>query len=223
MRKKGEYIRQLEEVISKFMSPLDDIPFPVAIKAISGHEVVAFHGREARDRELLEKLSRAAELAGNAAYGEGIEARRPNEVGNYIEPYVKTGLNEVGLTAETPVTILGKRQSTGYPDIEITDNFDRTTYLECKTYNLENIDTTQRAFYFSPSKKACKITKDARHLVLSFQIETASREGRRVYTPVHWRVYDTFTMHVQVKHEFNASNRQIYREDSLLAEGEIGE
>lgn len=223
MRKKGEYIRQLEEVISKFMSPLDDIPFPVAIKAISGHEVVALNREDRKDGELLEKLGRAAELAGSAAYNEGIEAKRPNEVGNYIEPYVKTGLRQVGLTAETPVTVVGKRQSSGYPDIEITDDYGRVTYLECKTYNLKNIDTTQRAFYFSPSKKACKITKNARHLVLSFQIETASRKKKRVYIPVRWRVYDTVTMFVQVKHEFNASNRQIYREESLLAEGVIGE
>ncbi len=221
MRKNDEYIRQLEKVISKFMSPLDDIPFPVAIKAISGREVLAFDRRERKDRELLEKLSRAAELAGNAAYSKGIESRRANEVGNYIEPYVKGALKEVGLSAETPVTITGKRQSSGYPDIEITDSYERTTYLECKTYNLRNIGTTQRAFYFSPSKKACKITKDARHLILSFQIETTTRKGRRVYVPVHWRVYDTDTMLVQVKHEFNASNIQIYREDSLLAQGKI--
>jgi len=221
MKSQDDYIKQLEVTIAKFMAPLEGIPFPIAIKAISGHEVLAFDGKDGKDMDLLKQLSRAAELAGNAAYRKGIESRRANEVGNYIEPYVKGALKEVGLSAETPVTITGKRQSSGYPDIEITDSYERTTYLECKTYNLRNIGTTQRAFYFSPSKKACKITKDARHLILSFQIETTTRKGRRVYVPVHWRVYDTDTMLVQVKHEFNASNKQIYREDSLLAEGEI--
>jgi hypothetical protein len=97
----------------------------------------------------------------------------------------------------------------------------RVVYLECKTYNLANIGTTQRAFYFSPSKESFKITADARHLVMSFQIEIAQRQGQQVYVPVHWRIYSTDSMVVQVKHEFNANNRQIYRPDALLAEGPI--
>jgi len=83
--------------------------------------------------------------------------------------------------------------------------------------------TTQRAFYFSASKQSSKVTTDGRHLVLSFQIPAASRKKKTVYIPVRWRMYDTVTMFVQVKHEFNASNRQIYREEFLLAQGIIGE
>ena len=35
---KNNYIKQLEETISKFSKPLKDIPFPIAIKAISGED-----------------------------------------------------------------------------------------------------------------------------------------------------------------------------------------
>jgi len=223
MKSQDDYIKQLEVTIAKFMAPLEGIPFPIAIKAISGHEVVPFDRGDRQDLDLLEKVCQAADIAGKQAFQDGIFRKRPNEVGNDIEGYVKEALKAVGLQADTPVTQKQTRQAMGYPDIEVIDSYGRITYLECKTYNLANIGTTQRAFYFSPSRTGCKITRDARHLILGFQIETAQREGRRAYVPVHWRVYDTITMLVQVKHEFNASNIQIYREDSLLAEGVIGE
>ncbi|GAI02866.1 unnamed protein product, partial [marine sediment metagenome] len=127
----------------------------------------------------------------------------------------------IGLQADTPITQRQRRQAMGYPDIEVIDSYGRITYLECKTYNLANIGTTQRAFYFSPSRESCKVTADARHLVISFQIEMAQRRGQQAYVPVHWRIYSTDSMVVQVKHEFNASNRQIYKQEALLAEGPI--
>ncbi|MFA5063734.1 MAG: restriction endonuclease [Candidatus Omnitrophota bacterium] len=213
-----QYVRKLEEAIKKFMAPLEDIPFPIAIKAISGYEVIAFDKNNADDKTLLEKLSEAAAWAGENAKNVGIKSNRPNEVGNYIEPFVKNALIKVGLKAGTPRCKSGRRQSTGYPDIEIVESKDRVTYLECKTYSLKNIDTTQRAFYFSPSEEGCKITADARHLVLSYQIELKSPG---VYIPVHWRLYCIESMAVQVKHEFNTDNRQMYRKEALLAEGKI--
>ena len=221
MKENDDYTKQLEETIAKFMAPIKSIPFPIAIKAISGRKVIPFDKRNKQDTDLLEKLCQAADIAGKQAFQDGIFRNRPNEVGNDIEPYVKEALKAVGLQADTPITQKQRRQAMGYPDIEVIDSYGRITYLECKTYNLANIGTTQRAFYFSPSKESCKVTADARHLVMSFQIEMAQRKGRQAYIPVHWRIYGTDTMVVQVKHEFNANNRQMYRPEALLAEGSI--
>ena len=221
MKENNNYIKQLEETITKFMAPLEGIPFPIAIKAISGHKVIPFDKENKQDLYLLDKLCQAADIAGKQAFQEGIFRRRPNEVGNDIEPYVKEALKVVGLQADTPMTQKQRRQAMGYPDIEVIDSNSRVTYLECKTYNLANIGTTQRAFYFSPSKESCKVTSDARHLVMSFQIETAQRRGQQAYVPVQWRIYSTDSMVVQVKHEFNANNRQMYKPEALLAEGVI--
>jgi hypothetical protein len=221
MKEKDDYIKQLEDTIAKFMAPIKGIPFPIAIKAISGHKVIPFDKGNKQDLDLLDKLCQAADIAGKQAFQDGIFRKRPNEVGNDIEPYVKEALKALGLQADTPLTQKQRRQVMGYPDIEVIDFYGRITYLECKTYNLANIGTTQRAFYFSPSKESCKVTADARHLVMSFQIELAQRKGQQAYVPVHWRVYTTDSMVVQVKHEFNASNRQMYRQEALLAEGSI--
>ena len=89
-------------------------------------------------------------MAGKEAFTQGIFTARPNEAGNEIEPFVKAALLSQGLKAQTPVTANGKAKASGYPDIEIIG--DIPCYLECKTYNLKNVETTQRAFYFSPSE-----------------------------------------------------------------------
>jgi hypothetical protein len=212
------YIKQLEDTISKFIAPIKDIPFPVAIKVISGHKVIPFNKSSEEDRKLLDKLEMAAQIAGTQANKLGFERNRPNEVGNDIEPYVKKALSQVGLRAETPRNIQGRRQGLAYPDIEIAEPNGRITYLECKTYNIKNISTSQRAFYFSPS---VKITHDARHLLLSYQIERIQRGAKMIFVPVHWRIYTIDDLLVSVKHEFNASNRDMYRNEALLAESSI--
>ena len=84
-----EYIRQLEQVIARFLQPLRDIPFPIVIRALYGFEVLSFDQNERRNRGLLKMLIQAAEISGRRAHQEGIFARRPNEAGNKIEPYVK--------------------------------------------------------------------------------------------------------------------------------------
>jgi len=39
--------------------------------------------------------------------------------------------------------------------------------------------------------------------------------------PIHWKLYTLEKMLVQVKHEFNASNKGMYQPEALLAEGGI--
>ncbi len=220
MSNQGEYIRQLEHVISKFLEPLKGIPFPLAIKALTGFKVLTFEPSVEQNKKLLEQLSKAAQLGGRKAFEEGIFTARPNEAGNHIEPFVVDALKDVGLKADKPIAKSGKRKAAGYPDIQIEDEWNRTIYLDCKTYNTLTKDQTFRTFYFSPSKDP-KITKDAFHLLMSFELDTAEREGRRAFIPVSWQIYTLDKLLIQVKHEFNASNKDLYTKESLLARGRI--
>jgi len=221
MNSNEEYVKQLEETIAKFLEPLENIPFPIAIKAISGYRVIPFNNEDDVDKALLGRLIKAMKIATKTANEEGIFTARPNEVGNHIEPFVKDALLKVGVKeVDIPQTVKGTRQAAGYPDLFIRDVDDRVTYLECKTYNRKSIGSSFRAFYFSPpSRENSKITTDARHLVATFEIEIAERNNKRAYVPVRWKLYSLDTMLVQVKHEFNASNKQMYRPEALLAEG----
>lgn len=213
-----KYVRDLKETISKFMAPLKNVPFPIVINAISGYSVVPFNKDDTADEILLEKLVKAMKKATKAANRTGIFANRPNEVGNYIEPFVRNALNELGIKATIPTTTSGKHKAAGYPDIELRDSDGRTTYLECKTYNLKSENSSFRAFYFQPSEEF-KITADARHLLVGFEIKVEKRNGRKAFVPIRWRLYTLDDLRVQVKHEFNASNKDIYRDKALLAKG----
>ena len=212
------YVRDLEEAISKFMAPLKDIPFPVVIKSLSGYSVMPFNQNDDVDRSLLQKLSKAMAKATKKVNEDGIFSNRPNEVGNQIEPFVRQALNDLGLTATIPKTKRGVHKSAGYPDIEIKEDNGRITYLECKTYNLKSGDSSQRAFYLSPSEDT-KITVDARHLLVGFEVQLSERSNKPAYVPVRWGLYTLDKLRVQVKYEFNASNKNIYLDEALLAEG----
>ncbi len=220
MNDQQEYIRQLEQTISKFLEPIEKIPFPIVIKALTGFDVLLFDPSLKENKRLLEQLSKAAYLAGRKASQEGIFTTRPNEAGNHIEPFVIEALNQIGLKAGRPISKSGKKRSAGYPDIQIEDKDGRTIYLDCKTYNLETKAQSFRTFYLSPSEDP-KIVKDAFHLIMSFELDIAEKQGKRVFLPVSWQIYTLDKLLVQIKHEFNASNKELYVKEALLAEGRI--
>jgi len=220
MSSQEEYIKQLEQAISKFLEPMKGVPFPVVIKALTGFKVLTFNPLVEENKELLEQLSRAADLAGKEAFQKGIFTARPNEAGNRIEPFVIEALRLAGLKADKPISKSGRKKSAGYPDIQIEDQRGRIIYLDCKTYSSETKDQTFRTFYFSPSEDP-KITHDAFHLLISFELKSERRGDKRVFLPISWQIYTLDKLLIQVKHEFNASNRDLYVEEALLAQGEI--
>jgi len=220
MQNQNEYIKQLEQTINKFLEPLKGIPFPVAIKALTGFEVLAFDKVTEQNKRLLEQLSKAAQMGGKDAFDEGIITARPNEAGNNIEPFIVKALKQVGLTAGKPLSKSGKKKAAGYTDIQIEDTEGRTIYMDCKTYNTLTKNQSFRTFYFSPSKDP-KITKDAFHLLMSFELDMADRRGKRAFVPISWQIYTLDKLLIQVKHEFNASNKELYTKDALLAQGKI--
>jgi hypothetical protein len=56
---KDKYIRQLEEALRKFLEPVRDIPYKIAIKALTGCEVLTFNPKEKKNQELLKKINRS--------------------------------------------------------------------------------------------------------------------------------------------------------------------
>lgn len=215
-----EYIKELETIISKFLEPLKGISYPIAIRALTGCEVLHFDLSNEDNQKLLEHLKTAAQMAGDEAYKQGIFTRRPNEAGNHIEPFVISALRKVGFKADKPRTKSGKIKVAGYPDIEVVTKQGRIIYLDCKTYNTATQNQSFRTFYFSPSKDP-KITKDAFHLLLSFELTSEERKEQIAFVPISWQLYTLEKLKVQVKHEFNASNKDLYKPEFLLARGSI--
>lgn len=219
--KNADYTNKLENVIKQMLQPVKGIPFNLVIKALSNYKVISFDPAIEEDKVLLGVLKTVADEAGQAVNRSGIFRTRPNEVGNDIELFVKDALNHIGYTANVPRSTTGNRKATGYPDIEFVDEFGRYSYLECKTYNIENVATTQRSFYLSPSEDF-KITRDAHHFAVSYEIYVDGREGRyNIYKCRGWKILSLEELSVDVKYEFNSDNLSLYSKELVLAEETI--
>ena len=58
---------------------------------------------------------------------------------------------------------------------------------------------------------------------MSFELDIAERKGKRAFIPISWQIYTLDKLLIQVKHEFNASNKDLYTEEALLSQGKIRE
>lgn len=214
-----EDIRKLENIIKQMREPLKNIPLKLVIEALSGFSILPFDSKNEYDQVVLEKLKDVARLAETRINVSGIKRNRPNEVGNAVERFVKIALNDLGYQSNTPVTKSGKKKSTGYPDIEFVDEFGRNHYLECKTFNIKKIGSTQRSFYLSPSEDF-KIAKTAHHFCICFEIFADGGTGNQnIYKCKQWKILSVEQLLVDVKYEFNSDNARLYAKELLLAEG----
>ena len=219
----NEYTKRLENVIKQMLQPLKDIPFNLVIESMTGKKVISFDFAKSDHQKILSLLKQAALNAGKEINKTGILRPRPNEVGNDIEPYVRNALNLMDINADIPIGPSGHKKSTGYPDILFWFN-ENPYYLECKTYNIKNIKTTQRSFYLSPSDEF-KVIYDAPHFILSFEIYVAGEQGNKhIYKCKHYKILSIESLSLDIKYEFNSDNKRMYSGKDgtiIIAEGEI--
>lgn len=124
-----KYTEKLENIIEQMLKPIKGIPFNLVINSLSGYKIIPFNKNNKKDIQTLKDLSLIAKKVCIDINKIGIKRSRPNEVGNDIEIFVKKTLNDVGLKAGIPKTKNGNKKSTGYPDIEFIDKFNRINYL----------------------------------------------------------------------------------------------
>ena len=217
----NNYTKKLEEVIKQMLKPLKKIPLNLVIEGLSGYKIIPFNEKVMQDKVLLKDLIKVANKAGVEFNKSNNMRPRPNEVGNDIEPFIKEALNTIGYKADTPKTNSGGKKSTGYPDIEFIDKFNRFNYLECKTFNIATLTSSMRSFYLSPSDKF-KITKNAHHFIMSFEIFVEKFIGKNnVYKCKSWKILSIENLDVDVKYEFNADNSRLYSKELIIAEGNL--
>jgi hypothetical protein len=206
--------------LAELTKPAKRIPFKDVILATTRHRILDFDTNNVAHRELFQKISTAASNALTNARAAGLFSARANEAGNHMESFVRAALKDAGLNARVPITTAGEAQSVGYPDVEILG--DPPCYVELKTYNASTVNTTQRSFYYSPSEKS-KVTRDALHLLLAYELDRTERSGKTAFIPTHWKLITLQDLEVDLKFEFNQSNRGLYGKDSskaLLGEGQ---
>lgn len=214
---KEDYIANLESLVKQIIKPLKKIPLNLIVESVFKTKILPFDLTKIENQTLLSDLERVAQIAGNEVnVSGGIKSKRPNEAGNYIEIYVKNALCSVGYQPSTKTTKSGKNRAAGYPDFQFQDKTGRWCFLECKTFNIKNIDTTQRSFFLSPSTDS-KVNFDGLHLAISFELAVKNDK----FLCQSYKILSLENLTCDLKQEFNSDNKRLYSQDVVVAEGKF--
>jgi hypothetical protein len=207
---------------------LRGIPFSEVIFDATEKRVLPFDRNNLVDQRVVKAISAAADetMKRLSAPDSAIQnVERINEVSSRFEDSLRELLNATpGLRCEFPLTIEGKVQRSGYPDLRIVDvESKRVFYLDPKLYVTGSRDGSFRTFYFEPKQATNKVRDDAVHFIVGF--EHQPREGES-HAPVatwkftRWDLIDLSRFKVKLKAEFQASNRDMYRPEAVVASSE---
>jgi hypothetical protein len=144
---------------------------------------------------------------------------RINEASSHFEDLLHEMLNQVpGLRCDFPrISEDDRVQRSGYPDLRLVETAtNRIFYLDPKLYAAGSRDSSFRTFYFEPKITTNKVRDDAVHLLVGFEHGPKSA-GRWNFT--RWDLVDLVHFKVRLKAEFQASNRDIYRPEAIIARG----
>jgi hypothetical protein len=199
---------------------LRGIPFSEVIFDATGKKVLLFDASNAADQRVVKAISAASGETMrrlNAPESAIRSIDRINEVSSHFEDSLRQLLNAApGLRCDFPLTADGKVQRSGYPDLRIVDvESKRVFYLDPKLYAAGSRDSSFRTFYFEPKKTTNKVRDDAVHFVLGF--EHQSRDKNAAWKFTRWDLVDLSRFHVKLKAEFQASNRDMYRPEAIVA------
>ena len=208
--------KMLEDILARLLRPFRGVPFEIVVKSIYDSEVYRFDKEEAAMAEILCGLIDAMNATMRKVRKTPIVSRRPNEVGNYMENPVLIALKAQGFDAGKPKTRSGKHKQAGYPDLAMETDIGRI-YIEVKTYNKRNVETTQRSFYFSPSDDP-KVHKSGWHILAGFEMTSKGQE----YWPVGFKLVDLYGLSCDLKSEFLSDNARLYESSRVLAAGRWG-
>lgn len=195
------------------------IPFAKVIAETTGKKVLAIDPQNATDQRVIKAIGAVLDQVvrqANAPESKVQDAGRINEVSSHFENLLRELLNTApGLSCDFPRTAAGQVQRSGYPDLRLVDNeTGRVYYLDPKLYAAGSRESSFRTFYFEPKKATNKVLDDAVHLVAGF--EHAPREnGRWKFT--RWDLVDLAHFQVNLKAEFQGSNRDLYRPEAIVA------
>jgi hypothetical protein len=224
---------------------LRGIPFSELIIDTTGRKVLPFEANNAVDQRVAKAISTACDETMkrlNASDSAIQNVDRINEVSSHFEDTLRDLLNKTpGLQCDFPLTVEGKIQRSGYPDLRITDlESKRVFYLDPKLYAAGSRDSSFRTFYFEPKKSTNIVRDDAVHFVVGFEHQPPSRSGsasapreatsgsslaRRsnakaantAWKFTRWDLVDLSRFTVKLKAEFQGSNRDMYRPEAIVA------
>lgn len=194
---------------------LDGIPFGEVLAATSQRRIVAVDPQ--RDAPWLERLASILDdtlEAMNAPDHDIRTAGRINEASRFIEDELLSRCNAVeGWTCGIPTNASGKEQRSGYPDLRLVLEDGSVVYLDPKLSASDSRDSSLRTFYYEPKRKTGKVLDDARHLLVGVHHNGGTGDDLRLDS---WELLDVSKLRVRLKAEFQASNKDMYRPETIV-------
>ena len=196
---------------------LEDVRFSEVVEAVSGKKILPLQLDQSPDAEMAQEIRRAVDYMLVAFEGAGHpihEVGRINEVSGHVEDFLRTELNKAeGLVCALPSNASGEFQRSGYPDLRLLHlATGRVCYIDPKVYKQGSERSSFRSFYFEPKRETNKILDDASHLILGIG-HGGKVDGRWIFES--WQLVDLVDFRVRLKAEFQASNRDLYRDDAV--------
>lgn len=196
-------------------SDLQEMPFPTVVESTTGHRVVPFETEKHAD--FLVQLAAAMDGVVNRLNDPGHpihSANRINEASRFLEDAIREAFNSRdGWSCSIPKTTAGREQRSGYPDLRLEVAGMPVVYLDPKLYASNSRSSSLRTFYFEPKALTGKIHEDAIHLLVG--VPHAGADGSS-WKFLGWELVDLSKLKVRLKTEFQASNRDVYSDDTVV-------
>ncbi len=214
--KTGEELNAVIRTVLE-QSSTEDVPFRDVIRAVTGRQVLRVDREKSADAAVISAVTAAIRESITEMNVETSPARqesRINEVSRHFEAALQRKIDELAdFSCAVPKTASGKAQSSGYPDLRIVHApSGRVAYLDPKLLNRESVTSSLRTFYYTPRTTTSKVLDDAHHLLIG--IEHDGKVGQWQFTG--WKLVDLYDFRVRLKAEYQASNRDLYREGLIL-------
>ena len=202
-------------------SELEEVSFAEVVGALDGVQVLALELSDPVDTAALLHLGQALDqlLLEFSEQGHRVHAvGRINEVSGVIEGRLQALLDAAAAwSCRYPRNAEGRIQRAGYPDLRLVHlESGKVYYVDPKLFREGSEQSRFRTFYFQPRERTNKILDDAVHLLVG--IAHRGRSDAGAWQLAHWKVVDLHDFKVRLKAEFQASNRDIYREEAILLE-----
>jgi hypothetical protein len=145
-------------------------------------------------------------------------AGRINEASRFIEDELLAECSAAeGWSCGIPKTALGEEQRSGYPDLRLVLEDGSVVYLDPKLHAAKSRDSSLRTFYYEPKTTTGKVHDDARHLLVGVQ-HNEGQGGQLRFEG--WEIVDVSKIKVRLKAEFQASNKDMYRDETVVLQSQ---
>ncbi len=194
---------------------LKGIPFSEVLAATTGKKILPVDPEA--DKPWLEKLGAILDrtLAKLNDPSHPIHtAGRINEASRFIEDELLAECEGVeGWSCGIPKTFAGEEQRSGYPDLRLVLEDGSVVYLDPKLFATDSRASSFRTFYYEPKTTTSKVQDDARHLLVGVHHNEGQGGQLRLEG---WDLVDVSKIKVQLKAEFQASNNDMYRDETVV-------